>query len=63
MSPLVDYESVMDLHSKQFKQGLPLTSALQDEGEKMNPERGPRSIIAPESVAMCAWPCLAVVPL
>lgn len=63
MSPLADYESSMDRHSKQFKPGLSLTSSLEDEGEKMNPERGPGGIIAPESVAMCAWPCLAVVPL
>ena len=40
MSPLVDYDSAMDLHSKQFKLGLSLTSFLEDEGEKMNPVKG-----------------------
>lgn len=29
----------------------------------MNPERGIIGVIVPESVAMCSWPCLAVVSL
>ena len=62
MSPLVDYDSAMEFHSKQFKKGLSLTSSLEDEWEKMNIERGTGGIIAPESVAMCARPCLAIVP-